>query len=156
MLTLMDAETVQQTAVLALHYEVGKLSLSSLGDMARDLAAIDARIDPIEISSIVASEIESIAREVIPHLPHLDLALLVDGCTMRDLYALQRGDVDLIGLELGAQLRAVYEIEYDPHISDWIGAMDLAKLYADNLEMLSWLGGAKIGDSILNTIKRIA
>lgn len=119
MLTLMDAETAQQTAVLALHYEIGKLSLSSLGDMARDLAAIDARIDPIEISSIVAGEIESIAREVIPHLPHLDLALLVDGCTMRDLYALQRGELDLIGNELGAQLRAVYEIELQSQTAHW-------------------------------------
>ena len=156
MLTTMDRATATRAAALALHYEIERAALDTLGDVAREIAKIDPRIDPIDVACTVASEIESAGREVLPHLPHLDPELLVEGATMRDLYALKRGDLRLIGGALGAQLGAVYEVQHAPGMSDWIGAMDLAEINCSDVGLLEWLGHAKVGDRFEGVVKRIA
>ena len=156
MLQTMDRATATRAAMLALRNEIERMSLESLGDVARELSEIDPRIDPVDVAHAVASEIESAAREEIPHLPFLDPELLVEGCTMRDLYALKRGDLRLIGGALGAQLGAVYEITHAPGMSDWIGAMDLAEINCSDVGLLEWLGHAKVGDRFEGVVKRIA
>jgi hypothetical protein len=156
MLTTMDRATATRAAVLALRNEIDRLSIDTLGDVAREIAEIDGRINPIDVACTVASEIEREAREKIPHLPFLDPELLVEGCTMRDLFALRRGDLRIIGGALGAQLGAVYEVQHAPGLSDWIGTMDLAEINVSDVGLLEWLGHAKVGDRFEGMVKRIA
>ena len=156
MLQTMDRAAATRAAVLALRNEIERMSLESLGDVARELSEIDGRIDPVDVAYAVASEIERKAREVLPHLPHLDPELLVEGCTMRDLFALRRGDLRIIGGALGAQLGAVYEVTHAPGLSDWIGAMDLAEINCSDVGLLGWLGHAKVGERFEGSVKRIA
>lgn len=155
MLTTMDRATATEAATLALRHEIQAMSLESLGDTARELAEIDDRIDAIDIAYTVAGEVEFLARQCVPHLPHLDPELIVEGATMRDLFALARGDLRIIGGALGAQLRATYEVEHAPGCSDWIDAMDLAEVSVGDVGLLAWLGSAKKGERRKN-IRRIA
>lgn len=155
MLLTMDRATATRSAVLALRQQIQARSLDSLEDMAREIAEIDDRIDPVDIAYTVAGEVESLARQCIPHLPHLDPELLVEGATMRDLFALTRGDLRLIGGALGAQLGAVYEVEHCPGCSDWIDAMQLAEVSLGDPGLLAWLGSARKGERRKN-IRRIA
>ena len=78
MQNVMDRATATRAAVLALRSEIERMSLDCLGDVAREIADLDERIDPVDVAYAVASEIESAAREALPHLPLLDPELLVD------------------------------------------------------------------------------
>ena len=148
---MITEETLRMVLKVAIEAEIDM----SLGAVAEQVGSLEPSIDWVDIVYDVAHQTDTQARVWSPELPLIDHELIVWGCSIRDLADYRTANVGAIGGDLGAQLRAVYEVAMCDGSTDEIEAMEVAEIMRRDLGISQFLGRAKVGE-VYGDLKRIA